>query len=295
MPPRRTKPSGLTEEDVARLRSQLEQGRRPRVALSGPQFEAGATGSVIRIGDPEVDGADFLTVRVKVNGVTDELAFAPGELNIGRATRSAEGAKQPAAKRGRTGSARTVQPRAATATPRVPTPASAPAPPTPSPAADSTSSQPAGRTAPAESAPAPSTPSPATARPATARPATARPATPSPATPSPATASPATASPATAGRRRKAPAGPAVSVTISSTGASWSISASRGARTITRGVPVAPGVVTAIADLIGQPGLVEAVAEINEAARLQAEQRAEQLRAELSDLEAVLAAHRAPR
>ena len=58
---------------------------------------------------------------------------------------------------------------------------------------------------------------------------------------------------------------------------------------------MAPGVVTAIADLLGQPGLSEAVAEINEAARLQAEQRAEQLRAELSDLEAVLAAHRTPR
>src|ERR1700712_82124 len=86
MPPRRKKPSGLPEEDVARLRSQLDEGRRPRVALSGPQFEAGASGSVVRIGDPAVDGADFLTVRVKVNGVTDELAFAPAELSIGRAS-----------------------------------------------------------------------------------------------------------------------------------------------------------------------------------------------------------------
>ena len=52
---------------------------------------------------------------------------------------------------------------------------------------------------------------------------------------------------------------------------------------------------TAIAELLGQPGVSEAVAEINEAARLQAQQRAEQLRAELHDLEAVLATHRAPR
>src|ERR1700712_1108080 len=85
MPPRRKKPSGLTEEDVARVRSPLSDGRRPRVTLSGPQFEAGASGSVVRIGNPAVDGADFLTVRVKVNGVTDELAFAPAELSIGRA------------------------------------------------------------------------------------------------------------------------------------------------------------------------------------------------------------------
>jgi hypothetical protein len=41
--------------------------------------------------------------------------------------------------------------------------------------------------------------------------------------------------------------------------------------------------------------VAEAVAEINETARQLAQQRAEQLRAELSDLEAVLASHRAPR
>lgn len=84
-------------------------------------------------------------------------------------------------------------------------------------------------------------------------------------------------------------------MTISSTGASWSVSASRGARTIIKNVPIAPGVVTAIAELLAQAGLSEAVAEINETARLQAQQRAEELRAELSDLEAVLATHRAPR
>ena len=86
-----------------------------------------------------------------------------------------------------------------------------------------------------------------------------------------------------------------MSVTISSSGAAWSVSASRGARTIARNAPVTPGAVTAIAELLGQPGVSEAVAEINEAAREQAQQRAEQLRAELHDLEAVLATHRAPR
>jgi hypothetical protein len=86
-----------------------------------------------------------------------------------------------------------------------------------------------------------------------------------------------------------------VTVTITSSGAAWSVSASRGARTIAKNVPVTPGVVTAVADLLGQAGVSEAVAEINEAARQQAQQRAEQLRAELNDLEAVLATHRAPR
>lgn len=100
---------------------------------------------------------------------------------------------------------------------------------------------------------------------------------------------------APASRRRKAPAAPTVNLAISSAGASWSVSASRGARTIIKNVPVAPGVVTAIAELLAQTGLSEAVAEINETARQQAQQRAEELRAELSDLEAVLATHRAPR
>jgi hypothetical protein len=84
-------------------------------------------------------------------------------------------------------------------------------------------------------------------------------------------------------------------VTISSTGASWSVSASRGARTILKNAAVAPGVVTAIAELLDLPGLTEAVAEINETVRLHAEERAQQLRAELSELEAMLATHRAPR
>lgn len=86
-----------------------------------------------------------------------------------------------------------------------------------------------------------------------------------------------------------------MSVTISSSGAAWSVSASRGARTIAKNLPVTPGMVTAIADLLDQPAVSEAVAEINETARQLAQQRAEELRAELSDLEAVLATHRAPR
>jgi hypothetical protein len=257
MPPRRKKPSGLTEDDVARLRSQLDEGRRPRVALSGPQFETGASGSVVRIGDPAVEGADFLTVRVKVNGVTDELAFAPAELSICRGTRPAPAGAGPAPARGRP-----AQPRTAAARQTASVSGSLAA----NPAADQDPSR-------------ATQPSPVGTDPTSSEPAGA----------------PTKATPVPAGRRRKAPAIPAVSVTISSSGAAWSISASRGARTIVKNVPVAPGVVTAVADLLDQPGVSEAVAEINETARQQAQQRAEELRAELSDLEAVLATHRTPR
>jgi hypothetical protein len=268
MPPRRRKPSGLTDEDVARLRTQVGEGRRPRVSLSGPQFEDSAAGTVVRIGDPAVDGADFLTVRVKVNGVTDELAFAPTELNLGGRTKAAA-APQP-------GTARVRAPRATK--PVASVSGLAAAPPSPPPAAASEAADRAAR--------------PATngaAQPAASGvPAPAASGVPAPAGPPP------TTSPA-AGRRRKTPAAATVSVTISSSGAAWSVSASRGARTIVRGVPVTPGLVTAIADLLDQPAVSEAVAEINETALQQARQRAEQLRSELNDLEAVLATHRAPR
>ena len=247
MPPRQRRATGLTDEDVARLRTQLSAGGRPRVRLSGPQFEAGSTGAVVRIGDPAVDGSDYLTVRVKVNGVTDELAFAPAELSL------------PAA--GRTGG-----PAKAAAAPR--------------------------KTAAAGAKPiaAPAKPVAVLANPVDAR---ARPAAPSkPA----AAAGPPVGEPSAAGRRRKAPAPPPkVSVTLSSSGASWSVSASRGAKGIVKNVAVPPGVVTAIAELIEQAVLTEAVAEINETALAEAQVRAEQLRAELSRLEAVLATHRSPR
>ena len=292
MPPRRKKASGLTEEDVARLRSQLDAGRRPRVALSGPQFETGASGSVVRIGDPAVDGADFLTVRVKVNGVADELAFAPGELSIGRGP-AAGSARAGSA---RAGSARAGSARAGSARDGSPSGGTRTAKPA---ASNSPAAKPAASDSPAAKPPTPppgeggespaAVPNAAATGPASSQAAGS--ATPAAA---PATQS-APASQATAGRRRKAPTAPAISVTISSTGASWSVSASRGARSIAKGVPVAPGVVTAVAELLDQPALSEAVAEINETARLQAEQRAEQLRAELSDLEAMLATHRTPR
>jgi hypothetical protein len=53
-------------------------------------------------------------------------------------------------------------------------------------------------------------------------------------------------------------------------------------------------VVSAVADLLSQSALSDAVSEINDAALAEARARAEQLRAELDQLEAVLALHRRP-
>jgi hypothetical protein len=85
-----------------------------------------------------------------------------------------------------------------------------------------------------------------------------------------------------------------VSFTVSSTGASWTLGANRGNKALARNVALPPGVVTALAELLDQPALTEAVSEINDAALAEARSRADQLRAELDRLEAVLATHRRP-
>jgi hypothetical protein len=186
MAARRARIVGLTDQDVQQLREQLAGGKRPRVQLSGSQFAAAPSATVIRIGDPTVDGSDYLTVRVKVNGVLDELAFAPAELQLGN--RRADAAR----------------------------------------------------------------------------------------------------------KRRKPTGSPTVAFTVASSGDSWTISANRGAKGIVKNVPVQPGVVTALAELLAQPALLDAVAEINQTALSQAQARADELRAELHRLEAVLATHRSP-
>jgi hypothetical protein len=274
MAARRTRTAGLTGEDVQRLRDQLAAGRRPRVQVSGPQFDGATAATVTRVGDPAIDGTDYLTVRVKVNGVLDELAFAPAELSLRRAQsrtgRSAGTGRSPASKSPASkapASKASTSARAATVI--APAPAAAPAPaPVAAPAA-------APSPAPASSQQLPATEDGSAASPAE-KPARER------------------HSATSAARRRKPTAAPKVGFTVVSSGASWALSATRGAKGIVKNITVQPGVVTALAELLGQPALLDAVAEINQTALSEAQARAEQLRAELDQLEAVLATHRAP-
>jgi hypothetical protein len=85
-----------------------------------------------------------------------------------------------------------------------------------------------------------------------------------------------------------------VTVTIASAGSSWSVSAHRGARTVVKNAALPPGVVAAVAALLNQPGVEDAVAAVNDTARGEAEARADRLRAELAEVEAVLISHRRP-
>jgi hypothetical protein len=260
MAARRARTVGLTDQDVQRLRDQLADGRRPRVQLSGSQFAAAPSATVVRIGDPAVDGSDYLTVRVKVNGVLDELAFAPAELQLG----GRRPAAQPiaAARPGR----RKAAPRTRT------TPPLSPAAASPTPAA-------------ASPIPAAASPTPV-AEPVAASQSVS--------TPTLADRADSPAGRSTAARRRKPTSTPTVTFTVASSDDSWTVSANRGAKGILKHVPVQPGVVTALAELLAQPALLDAVAEINQTALSQAQARAEELRAELHRLEAVLATHRTP-
>ncbi len=79
MPPRRR--STPTPIDVEDLRSRLDQGKIVRVAVANSaQFPTGSIGRVRRIGDPAVDGEEFIHVELTVNGAKDVLPFAPGDL-----------------------------------------------------------------------------------------------------------------------------------------------------------------------------------------------------------------------
>ena len=229
---------GLSDEQIIQLREEIGAGKAPRVQISASQFGETASGTVRVVGDPAIDGEDYLTVRVKVNGVTDDLRFSPRELSRGRAKAPATAAAPKRARRA---------PRAE--------PADAPAP--------ATSTTPAA------------------------------PPTPAPASPAPPVQTPPPAPRSRRSARRPSSAA-AVTISVTSSGASWTVSVQRGSRVIVKNVPVNPGAVSAIAAVLELPALDEAVAAVNDTARVEAETRADQLRAELAQIEAVLDSHRRP-
>jgi len=249
----------LADEQVVHLRDQVAAGRRPRVRVSGPQFPTGTIGTVLQVGDPNTNGGDFITVRVKIAGVTDELAFSPKELSMVRRGRAA--------------------------TP----PATPPAAPPAAPDLKRTPSSP--RTRRSDGSPAANTSGRLGAGKSEVSTSKRSPSDTTPERRSSRAPSPAKAP---AGSPRRAAPLPAVTVTIASAGSSWSVTAHRGARVVVKKAPLSPGVVAAVAALLNQPDVEQAVADVNDTARGQAEARAEKLRAELAEVEAVLISHRRP-
>ena len=80
MPPRRRAPAPIPV-DIEGVRRKLAEGKIVRVGISkSAQFPDGATGRVRHVGDPAVDGEEFVQVELSLNGMRDILPFTPADL-----------------------------------------------------------------------------------------------------------------------------------------------------------------------------------------------------------------------
>jgi hypothetical protein len=95
--------------------------------------------------------------------------------------------------------------------------------------------------------------------------------------------------------RSRGTATPTLVITISSRDAEWIVQATRGRQQILKATILPTGSVRAIFAVLDDDALTRAVEAVIETSRTAAEQRAEQLRAELSAIEATLAAYRPTR
>lgn len=244
---------GLTDGEVANLRAELAGNRRPRVILPGNQLGADARGQVTAVGDPTANGADFISVRVKLHGVSDTLTFNPDELSLPGKQSGSAASSISAGSPQQPGGATIDRPR--------------PQPP-PSP------NLPARQHA--------VVPASARAKRLSDRPSHQRSVVPAADEPTPDRRA----------VRRRSPA--SVTMTISSSGQSWTFAATRGTRSLVKQTPVPAGVVSAIADLLSDVALRDAVTDINDMALAQAEERAAELRKQLAAVESLLQSHRRP-
>ena len=67
--------------DVEAVRSKLAEGKIVRVGITrSAQFPDGGTGRIRHVGDPEVDGDEYVQVELSLNGTRDILPFTPADL-----------------------------------------------------------------------------------------------------------------------------------------------------------------------------------------------------------------------
>jgi hypothetical protein len=270
----------LTDEQIDDLRRDVEAGKRRRVVLltDSAGLPAGGTGDVVRVGQPDADGGDFIGVRIG----GDDLFFSPAELGLGGRRSGAKAGSAKAAAPARTTPS-------AEATPAARTPAKVrPAKPTADDAAPAASAY--AKASPTKAGPAKTTPAKTSA--ANTSPTKTSPTKTSPAETGPAETTPAKAAkvPAKAVRGgRKPPRLPSIAITIRSTDAGWTVEALRGGKAALKATPVRAGTVQEIADALDEAVVTAAVREVLDARRAVAESEAEELREALARAEAVLA------
>ncbi len=263
MPPRRrTAPPPIDVED---LRSRLDQGKIVRVAIANSaQFPEGAIGRVRSLGDPHVDGDEFIHVEVSVNGTKDLLPFAPADLTApGRVPAIGNGS--------------------ANGAPRAGTPLPDPAPP------GEPLLPPGQTTGVSNGAPGPAETNGGVPRAANG--ATVPSGGPTPEIAAPPRKAPRVAKPAA--KRR----GPAVAISIGTTDADppqWRLEAKVGAKVVVRHGSVPPARVWELVGMLGDQALSRAVGTVLDEQRQAAQTRADALAAELAAVQAELADLPAP-
>ena len=112
-------------------------------------------------------------------------------------------------------------------------------------------------------------------------------ASPDEALPSPAPPKVAKAVPAKKAAKPKAP--PGLTVTLAYADGEWTVAANQGAKALAKPYLIKPAEALKMVSMLDVPGVHDAVEEIVSAARAEAEQQAERLRAELAEIEARLA------
>lgn len=106
----------------------------------------------------------------------------------------------------------------------------------------------------------------------------------------PAGAAEAGSKPAKRAAKTARPKGPAgLTVTLSYADGEWTLGATQGAKTLAKPYVIKPAEALRMVAMVDVPGVQEAVEQILEAERREAEQQAERLRAELAEVEARLA------
>lgn len=242
---------GLSTTDLERIRDTLAGGRRPKVMFTEAAGQiAGQTGQVVELTDPEVSD-EWLVVRFG----HDELPFSPADLMVPPRTRP--NGKSPSAP-----APITAAPTTAKEDSMPPTTAGQPA------AAVSTA------TAPTELKPAKRTASSAESASSNA--------------PSNASSNGKLAGRPAKGRAAKAKS-PSLTVTLAYADGEWTVAAHQGSKVLAKPYLIKPAEALKLVGMVDVPGVQEAVEQVVAAERAEAEQRAEQLREQLAQVEAHLA------
>ncbi len=279
MPPRSRAAAHPLDLDDARRR--LAEGRIVRVGISrSAQFPEGGTGRIRHIGDPEVDGEEYVQVEVSLNGTKDVLPFTPTDLSPARRAPRSTGPERDAVT-----STQARPPRRPAGRPRraAGTTGGSPSPaadggPGPSPAdPPATGAEPGPPAEPVVPGPLSDAAGPATSR--------------TSAMPEPSTA--ASTAPAPRRRPTRAPGrrAPAVSIAIATADGEppqWRLDVRVGARAAVRAATLSAAQVWRLVEALGEEAVTAAVNQVLDEQRQAATRRAEALAAELAAVRAEL-------